>query len=299
MAVIDDCFMGNPPQWPDCPRIFIHASEKDKTLATVEKVIGRLLELEADRDTFLVGIGGGITTDITGFVASTFKRGLRFGLVPTTLLAQVDAAIGGKNGVNFSGFKNMMGTFNEADWVYVSSSFLKTLDHRQLMCGAAEMLKTFLIADERAYHEAVELFAAQEIDFEAIQPLVHRAAEIKFSIVEKDPQDRGIRHLLNFGHTYAHAIEKNDTGMLHGEAVAVGMVMESRIAVKNGILGEDVLFEIESDFKRIGLPTDTSLKEEELEAALLQDKKRSGNVIRMALPAKIGEAVIWEKSVTV
>ena len=152
ILVADDYFRGKGvlEAWGR-PIVWIHAAESEKTLATVERITAQLLELLAGRDAFLLGVGGGITSDVTGFVASIYKRGVRFGLVPTTLLAQVDAAIGGKNGVNFDRYKNMVGTFRQADFVYVDTDFLRTLPERELRCGAAEMLKTFILADAKAY----------------------------------------------------------------------------------------------------------------------------------------------------
>ena len=159
VVIADQWFRGRGivEAW-DCPVIWIHASEAEKTLATVERIVTELLALEASRDTMLLGVGGGITTDITGFVASVYKRGLPFGFVPTTLLSQVDAAIGGKNGVNFDRYKNMVGTFRQPEFVYIDTDLLRTLPRRELLCGAAEMLKTFLLADAKAYEEAVAHF---------------------------------------------------------------------------------------------------------------------------------------------
>ena len=299
IAVIDDCFKDSPSLLPDCPRIFIHASEENKTFDTVEEVIGKLIELEADRNTFLVGMGGGITTDITGFVASIYKRGLNFGLIPTTLLAQVDAAIGGKNGVNFDRFKNMAGTFCEAEWVYINPEFLESLPKRELLCGAAEMLKTFLIRDAKAYGEAIEYFSGPIRSVKELTPLIRRAVEIKCDIVSKDPLDRNIRHLLNLGHTFAHAIEKYDSCFLHGEAVAAGIIMAAQESVRLGLMEQDILEKIMSDFKAVGLPVETSIEMDLLQKAILQDKKREGGKITLVLPIKIGEAVLWDSSVTV
>ena len=295
--------MDSPSLLPDCPHIFIHASEENKTFDTVEQVIGKLIGLEADRNTFLIGMGGGITTDITGFVASIFKRGLKFGLIPTTLLAQVDAAIGGKNGVNFDRFKNMAGTFREAEWVYIDPGFLESLPERELLCGAAEMLKTFLIKDAEAYAEAVECFSAPGIPpaifMEKLTPLIRRAVEIKCEIVSNDPLDRNLRHLLNLGHTFAHAIEKYDGSFHHGEAVATGIIMAARESVKLGLMEQGTMEKITSDFKAVGLPVESSMERELLQKAMLQDKKREGGRITLVLPVKIGEAILWDSSVTV
>jgi len=280
-----------------CPILWIQASETNKTLATVERLIAQLLELQADRDTMLIGVGGGIVTDITGFTAAIYKRGLKFGLIPTTLLAQVDAAIGGKNGVNFDRFKNMVGTFRQAEFVYIDTDFLATLPPRELRCGAAEMLKTFLLADARAYEEAVRVFSSPHPE-RVPQHLVRRAGEIKYSLVEQDPEDHGIRQLLNLGHTFGHAIEKCSTQYEHGEAVAIGIVMAARMACEKGLLAPEDADRIAHDIAACGLPVEPPVPEAELQEAILQDKKRTGGTLKFVLPESIGHARLWEESVS-
>ena len=278
-----------------CPVIWIHASEEEKTLSTVERIIAELLALEAGRDTILVGVGGGITTDITGLVAAIYKRGVPFGLVPTTLLAQVDAAIGGKNGVNFDRYKNMVGTFREATFVYIDTAFLASLPPRELRCGAAEMLKTFLLADAPAYEEAVAVFSGPHP--EAVPPyLLRRAAEIKLSLVQQDPEDHGVRRLLNLGHTFGHAIEKCSKQLAHGEAVAIGIVMAAEMAVEKGLLDAGVATRIRDDFRAVGLPVTPPVPVADLRAAMLQDKKRTGDTLPFVLPVAIGKAMLWDSS---
>ena len=280
-----------------CPILWIRASEQEKTLATVERLVTELLALQADRDTMLIGVGGGIVTDITGFVAAIYKRGLKFGLVPTTLLAQVDAAIGGKNGVNFDRYKNMVGTFRQAEFVYIDTDFLRTLPARELRCGAAEMLKTFLLADAEAYEAAVKVFSGPTPEQVPVR-LVRRAGEIKFSLVEQDPEDHGVRQLLNLGHTFGHAIEKCSTQYEHGEAVAIGIVMAARMACEKGLLAPEEAERIRRDIAACGLPVEPPVPEAELQAAILQDKKRTGGTLKYVLPETIGHATLWEESVS-
>ena len=280
-----------------CPILWIRASEQEKTLATVERLVTELLALQADRDTMLIGVGGGIVTDITGFVAAIYKRGLKFGLVPTTLLAQVDAAIGGKNGVNFDRYKNMVGTFRQAEFVYIDTDFLRTLPVRELRCGAAEMLKTFLLADAEAYEAAVKVFSGPTPEQVPVR-LVRRAGEIKFSLVEQDPEDHGVRQLLNLGHTFGHAIEKCSTQYEHGEAVAIGIVMAARMACEKGLLSPEEAERIRRDIAACGLPVEPPVPEAELQAAILQDKKRTGGTLKYVLPETIGHATLWEESVS-
>ena len=304
IVIADDYFRKNPvlAGW-GCPILWIHAAEEEKTLATVERLTAQMLDLQTDRDTFLLGVGGGIITDLTGFTAAIYKRGLRFGFVPTTLLAQVDAAIGGKNGVNFDRYKNMLGTFRQPEFVYIDTDFLQTLPLRQLRCGAAEMLKTFLLADPHAYEEAVKVFRVAERSQNSAEPrvpqwLVGRAAEIKLSFVEQDPEDHNVRQLLNLGHTFGHAIEKCAKQCEHGEAVAIGIVMAAKMAVEKGLMDPAEADRIYSDFQAVGLPVEPPVPAETLREAILQDKKRSGDKLRFILPETIGKARIWEESVT-
>ena len=298
VVVADDWFRGRGliEAW-ECPVIWVHAAEEEKTLETVEQIVSQLLALEAGRDTMLVGVGGGIVTDITGFTASVYKRGVPFGLVPTTLLAQVDAAVGGKNGVNFDRYKNMVGTFREAAFVYVDTDFLATLPDRALRCGAAEMLKTFLLADARAYEAAVAVFSGPHPERVPDQ-LVRRAAEIKLSLVEEDPFDRGVRRLLNLGHTFGHAIEKCSTQYAHGEAVAIGIAMAARLACEKGLLPAADAERIVRDLAACGLPVEPPVPAAELRQAILQDKKRTGDTLPFVLPVAIGKATLWDSSVT-
>ena len=298
VVVADDWFRdkGMLEAW-GCPILWIRASEEEKTLATVEHLIAGLLGLQADRDTLLIGVGGGITTDITGFTASVYKRGVKFGFVPTTLLAQVDAAIGGKNGVNFDRYKNMVGTFRQPEFVYIDTDFLQTLPRRTLLCGAAEMLKTFLLADARAYDAAVEHFLNPDAG-PVPTWMVRRAGEIKCDFVEQDPEDRGVRQLLNLGHTFGHAIEKCSSQYAHGEAVAIGIVMAADLACREGLLDPETAHRIRTDLQAVGLPVEPPVPEADLQEAILQDKKRQGAALRYVLPKRIGEATLWECSVT-
>ena len=298
VVVADSWFRGRGIVEPwGCPVHWVEASEQQKTLATVERLVAELLALEAGRDTMLVGVGGGIVTDITGFTASVYKRGVPFGLVPTTLLAQVDAAVGGKNGVNFDRYKNMVGTFRQPAFVYIDTAFLETLPPRELRCGAAEMLKTFLLADPRAYEEAVALFSGPTPG-QVPDRLVRRAAEIKLSLVEEDPEDHGVRQLLNLGHTFGHAIEKCSTQYAHGEAVAIGIAMAARLACGQGLLPAETAKRICHDLAACGLPVEPPVPEAELRQAILQDKKRTGGGLRFVLPVAIGKAILWDSSVS-
>lgn len=297
----------------------IDASEANKTMETVESVVGDMLEAGADRNVLVLGIGGGITTDLAGFVASIYKRGVRFAFVPTTLLAQVDAAIGGKNGVNFSSYKNMIGVIRQPEFTYIYNESLKTLPQRAFLSGVAELLKTFIIADSDAYNDVVgrlKAWKANEPDaacssekdggrsIPEIGDLAARAAEIKASIVEQDPEEHGLRRVLNLGHTFAHAIEKLSSGRWsHGEAVAVGIILAARLAESLSdkvtdseglpfICEEGLRARLERDFKAIGLPTECPYTLKEMSDAMSKDKKAEGDRINFILPARIGSVKI-------
>ena len=211
----------------------------------------------------------------------------------------MDAAIGGKNGINFNHFKNMAGCFRQAGWIYVDSSYLETLPRRTLLCGAAEMLKTFIIKDADSYRRAVRLFSSPDLDLKELGDLVRRAISIKCGIVESDPFDWGERRLLNLGHSFGHAIEKYNADILHGEAVAIGIIKAAEKSVSLGMMDKDEMIRLKSDFKAVGLPVETAMSEKEFATAMAQDKKRMGDRMTFVLPKRIGEAILWETSATV
>ena len=210
--------------------IGLQTSEKLKTLETVQALCRKLLEAGASRKAFLLAVGGGITTDMTGFAAAIYKRGIRYANLPTTLLAQVDAAIGGKTGVNLDGYKNMLGAFRMPEYTFLCADVLKTLPPREFRAGQAELLKTFLIGDAEAYEQALA---------GVTQELITRAAKIKADIVAQDPEERGIRARLNLGHTFGHAIEheaqERGEDIHHGEAVAMGILLAARLSERIGL----------------------------------------------------------------
>ena len=218
--------------------ITIGLGENFKTLETLQHIFDRLIRLEADRSTFIVGIGGGIICDVSGFAASVFMRGLRFGFVSTTLLSQVDASVGGKNGVNFRKYKNMIGVFNQPEFVICDTTMLATLDPREFRAGFSEIIKAAAIRDENLFNyleKHTDEALANKPD--VIEKIIYDSVMIKASVVQADEKEKGERKILNFGHTFAHAIE-HMTGMLHGEAVAVGMALATDFSVKSGFLKE-------------------------------------------------------------
>lgn len=272
-------------------QIEITASEKEKTLTTIASIASKLMEMEADRDTFLLVVGGGITTDIGAFAACTYFRGVEFALVPTTLLSQVDAAIGGKNGVNLEGYKNILGVIRQPSSTIICPEFLKTLPENEIKSGVAEMLKTLILKDREYYCRAASLLK-RNYTIDELAPYISRAASIKAQIVENDQFENGERKLLNLGHTFAHAIEK-ESGNPHGEAVAIGIVLAARLSVKLGLLAQAEATTIEEDFIKIGLRTKSPLKPELLISSMKRDKKRSGETISFILIERIGKCVIY------
>lgn len=277
-------------QFPHCPVIAIGQGETIKTLETVATIFSRLVDLEADRATFILGIGGGIVCDITGFVASTYMRGVRFGFVSTTLLSQVDASVGGKNGVNFGGFKNMVGVFNQPEFVICDPAMLKSLPEREIRCGFAEIIKHGAIADAAllAFLES-RREAALALDAAAIAHLVYRSVEIKAAVVARDEREHGERRKLNFGHTFGHAIEKL-TGIPHGEAVGIGMVLAARLSVASGLLPAAAAGRIERIVEAYGLPTRPPVSRQALLSTLRKDKKREGDRIHFVFLDDPGRA---------
>ena len=269
----------------------IEAGESAKRMATVETLATKLLDAGADRDALLVGIGGGTTTDLTGLLAALYQRGVACALVPTTLLAQVDAAVGGKNGVNLEGYKNMLGTFREPEFVYICPPLAEGADDRG---GIAELLKTFLLCDPAAYARAVVHFSAPVPRCAAERlALIRRAVEIKSAIVAEDFHDRNARHRLNLGHTFGHAIEKCSGGAVsHGEAVAMGIILAAETAVRLGKAEPALVERLKRDFTACGLPVESSIPREALIEAVAKDKKSREGAVRFVLPTAIGHVII-------
>ena len=223
-------------RFPESPLIEIGMGEENKTLETVRNIFEQLISLEADRSVFIVGIGGGIVCDITGFVASTYMRGVRFGFGATTLLAQVDASVGGKNGVNFSGYKNMVGTFNQPEFVICDPEVLQTLSDKDRGCGLAEIIKHAAIADGLLFSYLEDnLEKVSALSSEAVHRMVYDSMVIKSEIVNRDERETGERRKLNFGHTVGHAVEKVHK-LPHGEAVSIGMMVAANLSAQKGYL---------------------------------------------------------------
>lgn len=288
------------PKLLEAEVVEIESGEVNKNIETCAQVWMALSELGADRKSLLINLGGGVITDMGGFIASAFKRGITFLNIPTTLLAQVDASVGGKTGVDLGVLKNEIGFFAEPQEVFIYSGFLKTLDTRQYASGLAEILKHGLIADKDYWNQC---YSAELQDVAIIEDFIRDSIRIKSEIVSRDPKESGERKKLNFGHTIGHAIEslfieRNERTLLHGEAVAIGMICEAYISTRLAGLSEDCLNEIKENilwyfsFQELNAMDDHRILE-----LMRHDKKNSGGEIRMVLLEDIGDSV-YDKAVT-
>jgi len=270
--------------------IELESGEDKKTLDTCLQVWGALTDTGADKKSLIINLGGGVISDLGGFVASTFKRGIDCINIPTTLLSMVDASVGGKTGVDFEGIKNHIGTTSEPKAIFVNPSFLETLSETQIRNGYAEIIKIALIADSDFWKELKKLKSVQEFCTEKI---ITKAIQLKNSIVKKDLHENNLRKSLNFGHNIGHALEsaliKQNKDILHGEAIAAGMIMETEIAqsLKRISVKEqkEITGYIRSIYKNIKITKDT---ESQLLKYILHDKKNEGDDLCFALPKGIG-----------
>lgn len=309
-------------------------SEGSKTLESVMDICAWLLENNADRDALVLAVGGGITTDMAGFAASIYKRGVRFAYVPTTLLAQVDAAIGGKTGVNFDKYKNILGVIRQPEFTFVCPKALATLPKRDFCSGAAEMLKTFVIEDNGNYRKAADLLfdMSSEFNLEVLMfgkdevetwtsivdkhakelgNLVAAAARVKAGVVSRDQFERGERRKLNLGHTFAHAIETlaqrdgaerfNGEGVTHGEAVAMGLVLASKLAdryFRNDRNDPTALEgQMSNDLWDSNVPCYCPYSIEEMADVMKKDKKAEGGKVHFVLPKAVGDVEVVDLTI--
>jgi len=272
--------------------IEIRSGEEHKNITTCNQIWQALTDNAFDRKSLLINLGGGVIGDMGGFCAATYKRGIDFIQVPTTLLSQVDASIGGKLGIDFGYFKNHIGVFQEPIKVLIDAIFLQSLPHRELRSGFAEVIKHCLIADKLAWNSLI----TKDLENQEWQEIITHSTAIKASIVAADPKEKGLRKILNFGHTVGHAIESfflnhAEGRLLHGEAIAIGMICEAWLALQKGFISEAALTEIRDYI--IKIYAHFSIREEDFEAITLnafQDKKNENGVILCSLLQEIGEA---------
>ena len=271
------------------------AGEESKNLATVQNAYEFLIQNKFNRKDLLIALGGGVVGDLTGFCAATYLRGIDFIQIPTTLLALVDSSIGGKTGVDFSQYKNMVGAFHMPRLVYMNLSVLKDLPGRQYFAGMAEVLKSALIKDGKFYEWLINSFyEICQREPEYMEEMIYKTNLIKKEIVEKDPFEKGDRALLNFGHTLGHAIEKyKNFEMLHGECVALGCICAAFISWKRDLISSDDYYEIRDMFVPFNLPISIdNIDPEEILRLTTSDKKMEGDQIKFILLKKVGKAVI-------
>ena len=269
--------------------VLIGLGEASKTLVAADAIYKKFISMGVDRSTFVLAIGGGIVTDVAGFVASTYMRGVEFGFVSTSLLGQVDASVGGKNGVNVDGYKNMVGTFTQPRFVICDVGMLRTLPEREVRTGMAEVIKAGIIADEELFSK-LELTPLAELtkNPDLLAEVVYRAIKVKADIVERDEREHGDRRKLNLGHTLAHAIEKSSSKMNHGEAVAVGLSLISDAAARRGLLSAADKERICSLLQRTGFDLTPPVAMRVLLKAVSKDKKSEGDVLNVVFPTAIG-----------
>lgn len=275
--------------------IIVGHGEGNKNLVAVQTIYSRLLDMGADRSTTLLGIGGGIVTDITGYVASTFMRGLDFGFISTSLLGQVDASIGGKNGVNIANYKNMVGTFAQPRFVISDVEFLRTLPLRELRAGMAEVVKMAIVGDAELFAFIEDNISEQCYrDSDIMRRIVLESARLKADIVDRDECEKGVRRVLNLGHTIGHAIEKCTNKLNHGEAVAIGLSQISHLSSRLGLLSREEMLRIDSLLEKIGFSLELPVAMSDILREMRFDKKKSNNLLRVVLPERIGLCRIVE-----
>lgn len=269
--------------------ILIGLGEQAKSLVTLDEIYRQLIELGADRSTFILGIGGGIVTDIAGFVASTYMRGVEFGFITTTLLGSVDASVGGKNGVNVGGFKNMVGTFSQPSFVICDVTLLHSLPNREFRAGLAEVIKTAILGDEELF-EKLEQTSFEELrqNDELLSEIIIRSVKVKASVVAEDEREGGRRRILNLGHTIAHAIEKCTSKFSHGEAVAIGLFHITNTSLAQNNIAESDAKRIFAVLEKYGFDTSLPIERKQLFDAIKGDKKRTGDSLHLIIPMAIG-----------
>ena len=272
--------------------IVIKAGEEFKNQQTVDTVISQLIDLNADKQTFIVGVGGGVVTDIAGFVASVYMRGVKFAFVPTSILAMVDACIGGKNGVDVGVYKNIVGVINHPQFLLYDFSFLETLPYAEWVNGFAEIIKHACIKDSEMFHflEGYSLmkFQSSHADTAAI---IKKNVDIKYNVVSGDELETGDRKLLNFGHTIGHAIEKSGN-LAHGHAVSIGMAAACRISEEVNNFSEAATKRVAGLLMKYGLPVEFTSDKQKTWDILQHDKKKSGSNMSFIVLDTIGKASV-------
>jgi 3-dehydroquinate synthase len=279
-------------QFPEYPVLKIIPGEESKNLKVIERLSEKLLKSGVDRSGFILAVGGGVVCDIAGFLASVFMRGIRCGYVSTTLLSQVDASTGGKTGVNLGKVKNVIGSFRQPEFVICDASMLKTLPGDEYLSGIAELIKTGLISDLSIIESLENRFTEVMIrDIETISDLIARAVRFKASVVSTDEKESGLRRILNFGHTYGHAIELQRS-VKHGFAVAAGMKLAALFSYEKGYISKDDCARIVKILEKYKLLKEFGITVNEMRDLVIHDKKRSGEDIHFVFLENIGNGIV-------
>lgn len=278
----------------DADIISFKAGEKSKSLETIGFLAEQLVEKQFTRKTCIIALGGGVVGDVAGFLSAIYLRGVPYIQIPTTLLAMVDSAVGGKTGVDLKSGKNLLGTFTQPKAVFIDTKFLKTLPVKQIRSGLAEVIKYGVIWDKKLFkfieRNLEQIFKLEE---KTIVHIIEKSLRIKTDVVHGDEKETGNRIILNYGHTYGHVLEQmSNYTLLHGFAISIGMVWDNKMAVEKGILKQKVADRISNLFKAAGLPTTTMHKPTLKDLA--SDKKRVGKYIKLVLPKKIGKVTIHQ-----
>jgi len=286
----ENVFNAHSSKFKGWDTIVLKAGEENKVQATVDATIGQLIDFEADRKTTLVGIGGGVVTDLTGYIASIYMRGLPFGFIPTSLLAMVDASIGGKNGIDVDVYKNMVGTIRQPSFILYDISLLGSLPQKQWENGFAEIIKHACIKDATMFRQLeANSFRSYQGSKKLLQELVKRNSLIKTKVVQVDEFEKGERRLLNFGHTLGHALE-NQYELMHGQAVAIGMTYAS--VISETILGFKEASRVAGLLEQYDLPTFAEFEKEKVFQVMKMDKKRERKEMNYVLLEKIGKGIV-------
>jgi len=284
-------------KFPKFPVFSVVPGEESKTVSVIENLASQLLSAGIDRDGFLLAIGGGVVSDITGFLASIYMRGINFGVVSTTLLSQVDASVGGKNGVNLGDVKNVIGLIKQPEFVICDPSMLSSLPDDEYLSGLAELIKTAIIGDADLF-EMLEKNADEIINRngELLSVLIAKAVRFKASVVAEDEFETGLRRILNFGHTFGHAIELTQK-IKHGFAVVAGMELAAWFSFAKGFISEDEKNRIINILKRFQLTGNAISDENEMRRLIASDKKKSGDFVNFVFSERLGQAVVKKTAI--
>lgn len=279
-------------RFPDVPVLIIDHGEESKKLRVIEFLAEKLLDAEIDRNGFILAVGGGVVCDLAGFLASIYMRGIRCGYISSSLLSQVDASTGGKNGVNLGGTKNILGNIRQPEFVICDPFMLLTLPEDEYLSGLAELIKTAIIGDRELF-DLIELNykGIIERDCDLLTVLVGKSVSFKASVVSVDEKETGLRRILNFGHTYGHAIEMQ-LHVKHGFAVAAGMEMATDYSHEKGLIAPVEKERIISLLNRFGLLKKHNIPDDQIDRLILHDKKKTGSVINFVFTGGIGEVTV-------